>query len=495
MHNLKENLTKDDLEVLAELKHKLGNPHNPEETKTALDELFDDRTETLNGDVAFVNVGNLLVDILFKTEYLRNHLDELPVIEPTVRNQIFSMMIRDPRYGFGQKNVGRSLMVSTGVSLDEMLIAGRGDDLLELLDDSTREHEVAAYLYEEASAGNHLVLKWLPRLPKHNKELDPYTGEIIKKKFTESQMKTLQRAKKLMKAWNMNRQQYSHFIKTETVEKKLTEKRYDDIIFDHVPSLASVRYSNLFKRLEETKQRYSEYLDGVKSGDRKLHASVTTVYDIYKQARKDNKFDADAFLNQLETISGSFLCICDVSSSMLNNDALGKALSITYYLSMCSTYCNGQFVTFSLRPQLVSITGNTFREKMCNISRADWDMNTDLSKVMEMLKGLQATGGDFPQWLVIISDMNFDKGSNKSMKELMKIWHRKGWPTKIIWWNVSAINAVCPEKVDDGNIFMSGYSPMLLKYLQAGFDAYKFLESLINGYAAKISKTIEEEKK
>lgn len=39
-----------------------------------------------------------------------------------------------------------------------------------------------------------------------------------------------------------------------------------------------------------------------------------------------------------------------------------------------------------------------------------------------------------------------------------------------------------PETDKYGNIFMSGYSPMLLKYLEAGFDGEKFLDALLEGY-------------
>ena len=35
----------------------------------------------------------------------------------------------------------------------------------------------------------------------------------------------------------------------------------------------------------------------------------------------------------------------------------------------------------------------------------------------------------------------------------------------------------------NGNIYMSGYSPMLLKYLQAGFNGEEFLDKLLYEYA------------
>jgi hypothetical protein len=68
----------------------------------------------------------------------------------------------------------------------------------------------------------------------------------------------------------------------------------------------------------------------------------------------------------------------------------------------------------------------------------------------------------------------------------MDMWHKNGITTKIIWWNLSSMNAVCPETVAGGNIFMSGYSPMLLKFLKVGFDARMFLDEMLDGYAKNI---------
>ena len=68
----------------------------------------------------------------------------------------------------------------------------------------------------------------------------------------------------------------------------------------------------------------------------------------------------------------------------------------------------------------------------------------------------------------------------------MNLWHKNGWNTKIVWWNLSEINATTPEIVEGGNIFMSGLSPMLLKYLSVEFDANRFLDELLLEYQKNI---------
>ena len=69
----------------------------------------------------------------------------------------------------------------------------------------------------------------------------------------------------------------------------------------------------------------------------------------------------------------------------------------------------------------------------------------------------------------------------------MDSWRERGIQTKIVWWNLSTIKATTPQMVAGGSIFMSGLSPMLLKYLSVGFNAEIFLDTLLEEYKKKIS--------
>ena len=77
--------------------------------------------------------------------------------------------------------------------------------------------------------------------------------------------------------------------------------------------------------------------------------------------------------------------------------------------------------------------------------------------------------------------------SAQSKDELMDLWKEKGYKTKIVWWNFNTRNKTATETDEYGNIFISGYSPMLLKYLEVGFDGKTFLEKLLDEYAQKMS--------
>ena len=79
-----------------------------------LNEIFSEKV-TENGDIAFNKVGdNTLVNILFLTEYYQKHLNEVPTLGYSDKEQLFAMFIRDPRFGLGRRDLGRKLLSDTG---------------------------------------------------------------------------------------------------------------------------------------------------------------------------------------------------------------------------------------------------------------------------------------------------------------------------------------------------------------------------------------------
>ena len=103
---------------------------------------------------------------------------------------------------------------------------------------------------------------------------------------------------------------------------------------------------------------------------------------------------------------------------------------------------------------------------------------------MDILSGLD----EAPEYLIVLSDMEFDAGSSMSKDQTMKLFKEKRYNTKIIWWNLNARNKTCPETDEYGNIFISGYNPLLLKFLQVGFDGKQFLSVLLKEYKEYLDK-------
>lgn len=415
---------------------------------------------TENGDLAHCSTGNRLSDILFMSEYYGKHLTALTsrMIGQSPYEKVFAMFMRDPRFGMGRRDLGRHLMKLTGCGPEMITAAGRWDDVFNVLP----LKEAAQAFYNAIMSGDELAKKWAPRYSSKN----------------------LMIAREFAAAYGLNKQQYGKFIKANTVERALSEKDTDRINFEHVPSLALLKYWKRFLNGTDTGARFSKYVDKVKKGEAKINTSVTNVYDIY---RKRNDIDADVVYDNLEKISGSWIPIIDVSGSMWTGDAIGKALSIGKYLADTSTYCPRQFVTFSAYPKLVTLPDASYQTQLDTINSSDWGMNTDFGAVMRMLSRLERS---FPEFLVVLSDMEFDSGSRGSKEALMSGWRLNGINTKIVWWNFNARNKTVPETDKFGNIFMSGYNPMLLKYLEAGFDNDKFVDTLLVNYVKNLKDQI-----
>lgn len=438
---------------------------------------------TENGDKAYSTTMNPLMDLLFMSEYFQNHLDEVH-IGTSEREKLFSMFIRDPRFGLGRRGLGRRLMLMSGVSPADVVKAGRFDDLFLGWEHMSNKEfaQMCEYLRRECESGNELCKKWMPRYSSKN----------------------LMLARKIAKQLGMNKQQYGHFVKCNTTENKLSRKNTEEIVFSQVPSLAMIKYYNRFANGEDTKVRFAKYQEDVKAGKEELHVATTTVYDIY---RNRQKIDPDLFFDKIEKISGSWIPVVDSSGSMQDlNDSYGKALSIGHYLAKCSTYAPDMILSFSSMPQLIKLgqaytyhmpwgyresarrwspdpTMSKYNQEIESMKTGDCS-NTDFGALCEQLKQLDPENA--PEWIIVLSDMEWDYGSSTSKEEMMDLFKKNNMQTKLVWWNLNSRNKTTCETDAYGNIFMSGYNPMLLKLLQAGFDSEKFLNALLEDYEKKI---------
>ena len=297
----------------------------------SLEKLFAQK-KTENGDNAYNTTGSNLLDILFMTAYFEKHLQEVKIGNGE-KEKLFSMFVRDGRFGLGRRDLGRELMKQAQVDAEDVVKAGRFDDLF-----YNPTYANLDLLKTEVFKGNELAKKWCPRLMGKDRKI----------------------AQILCKVFGVSEKQYRKLIKTDTTENKLSHHRINDIEFDKVPSLAMIKY---YKRFMQ-EDRFKDYLESVNKGDKKLNISTTTVYDIYKNRES---IDADLFFDKLEKIKINCIPVLDTSGSMEDsNDSIGKATCIAHYLAKCSTFCNGQVVSFSSKPQLLTITDKPVKIKSYN---------------------------------------------------------------------------------------------------------------------------------
>ena len=240
--------------------------------------MYEKRTE--NGDKAYKTTGNNLTDLFFMTPYFEKHLDEVS-IGTSDKEKLFSMYIRDPRFGLGKRDLGRRLMELSQVEPMNIVLCGRFDDLWHIPTDANLE-VLKSCLYGK----NELAKKWLPRLTGKDKRI----------------------AKELCKMWGLKEKEYRKLIKSEsTTEYKLSyavqkessplnelfnkgeyeHPLVDTIDFEKVPSLAMNKYIHAFSTREDTKERFSEYINKVKENKAKVNVTTSNVHDAFKVATMD----------------------------------------------------------------------------------------------------------------------------------------------------------------------------------------------------------------
>lgn len=448
-----------------------------------IEKIFNEKL-TENGDKSYKSTGNNLTDLFFMTPYFEKNLEEA-TIGTTEREKVFSMFVRDPRFGLGRRDLGRRLMDLSGVSTNNIIKAGRYDDLWHIPTASNIES-----FKSELLNNNELAKKWAPRLTGKDKRI----------------------AKALCKVWNISEKEYRALIKTDkTTEYKLSyaEKKegtplndlfnqgnyehplVETINFEQVPSLAMTKYLHAFSTREDIKTRFDEYIQKVKEDKAKVNTSTANVYDGYKTAVRGTSSEAKEVIankivdNATIGVEMNAICIVDTSGSMgwrnEEDSLLARAYSIAYGIATKSTYAPNQVISFSSRPQLMTIKGNTLKEKYKSMYTGDCS-NTDFGRVMELLRGLKK----YPEYLIVLSDMEFDYGSNQSKKETMKIFKEHGAETKIIWWNLNDRNKTVPEFDEYGNIYLSGYNMQILKLLENKFDMTTYIDKILKDYMEKI---------
>ena len=444
---------------------------------------------TENGDKAYKTTGDNLTDLFFMTAFFEKNLDQVHIGE-SEKEKLFSMFVRDPRFGLGRRDLGRKLMQLSKVPFYNVVLAGRYDDLWHI-----PTNENLNYLRTKLNQGDELAKKWMPRLTGKDKRI----------------------AKALCKMWGISEKEYRELIKTNsTTEYKLSyaEKEestplndlfnkgtykhplVNEINFEQVPSLAMTKYLHTFSTREDIKDRFSQYIEDVKENKKKVNVSTANVYDAYKTANAGDWTTQEVEQDARELVANktidnatigvemNAICILDTSGSMgwLGSGGLiDKATSVAYALATKSTYAPNQVISFSSRPQLMTIHGNTLKEKYNSMYTGDCS-NTDFGAVMRLLSKLNK----YPEYLIVMSDMEFDYGSNQSKAETMRIFKEHGANTKIIWWNFNDRNRTTPEFDEYGNIYLSGYNMQILKLLENKFDMTTYIDKILEDYRKKV---------
>jgi len=272
------------------------------------------------------------------------------------------------------------------------------------------------------------------------------------------------------------------------VEVRMSANKWDRLDYSKVPSQASRIYKNAFVKHDE--ERYNNFIENVASGKETINAGTLYPYDIVRDvAHSDNNKTLDVLWNALPNYADkaeNSICVIDVSGSMTMGLAsvapIDVAMSLGIYLAeRIDGYFKNHFITFSAKPQIQTLVGNTISEKVKYLREADWGRNTDLLATFDLLLKTaidnKVPKEELPTRLYIISDMQFDEAcegydyeagcynSTTNFKAIDKMYADAGYKRpELVFWDVNAQADNPVTKNEEGTYLVSGCSPSILKY-------------------------------
>lgn len=406
---------------------------------------------------------------------------------------------RDIRRGLGERRVFRVLLPYMAkkhpntLEYNIKLIAeyGRFDDLYSLVD-TPLETLMWSFVKEQLRSDQDameqnrpcsLLAKWLKKADassKNTRKLGIYTAQKLD-----------------MTVYNYKRLCNKLRKHIDIVEQRMSARQWQSIHYPSVPSRAMMNYRNAFSRHDE--ERFSEYLEEVQSGEKKINSSTLYPYDIVEKIlyqHEDNRVLEAQWENLPNYIDESInaIVMADVSGSMSGRPMAASIGLAMYFAERNQGIYHNLFMTFSGKPQFVELKGTTITQKIHFISKAEWGMNTDLEaallKILELAVENNCSKEEMPKALIIISDMEIDTCTYQEKGEqfydsVSKIYAEKGYQIpNIIFWNVNSRHDVfLADKNHKGVQLLSGQSASTFKNLIHCIDKspMELMYEILNG--------------
>jgi len=458
---------------------------------TFVNAVVNQSARTENGMKARQSTANALTDLFFKIGAMRGQ-NVIPAwtaarVQDAGLAARIALWARDIRGGAGERKIFRDILVDLA-NTDQVRASdvmrkvpelGRWDDLLVLV--GTPMEEQAFFMIQCALEDNMgLCAKWMPRQGPVAAKLRNYLGWTPK--FYRKRLVEL----------------------TKVVETQMCAKDWDNINFNHVPSVASARYKKAFSRHTE---KYKEWASALVSKDPevakevKVNAGAVYPYDVLRgmighYRSNYNQDNLNHILAQWEALpnyvgDANVLPIVDVSGSMTspaggyNSKSGVTCLDVSVSLGLYLADKNkgkfkDTFLTFSGKPELLHLEGNIL-DKAKQMVDSKWEMNTNLHAAIEKILQVAIEGNvpqeEMPQTLLILSDMQFDQCArydDTAMQMIARKYADAGYSMpNIVFWNLSAHDNV-PAKFDDNGVaLVSGFSPAIVKgVLAADLDNF-----------------------
>jgi len=442
---------------------------------------------TANGMKACESTANKCVDLFYNIGASRGKNIVPAFTAAYVENFDLALRIaqwaRDVRGGAGERELFRSILVHLEKTDPDAALAllkkvpevGRWDDIFVF---TTPVLKAAAYtmLGDALRARNGLAAKWTPRKGKIAAEVREFFG--MSPKFYRKSLVAL----------------------TKVVETQMCANDWDNINFNHVPSVASRNYKKAFGRHTP---KFAEYVAALVKGEAgvKVNANAIFPHDVLKglvnayaymrptlsKTELDHitaqwnalpNYVGDASILPLVDVSGSMSCAAGGKGSVTCMDI---SVSLGLYLADKNKgVFKDTFLTFSDKPQLMTLRGDIV-QKMNQMVKSDWGMSTNLHAAFEKILSVAVKGNapqsDMPAMVLILSDMQFNacvRHDDSAMEMIERKFEAAGYTCpQVVFWNLNSSGNVPVAADKSGAALVSGFSPAIMASL-LGADVEQF---------------------
>ena len=467
-------------------------------------------TLTTNGAITHKSTLNGLMDLFALGGAYRGRSDDDCITlfkKAFEENESYAMKclfyLRDIRGGQGERHFFRVILrwlahehpEAVLRNLEYIPLMGRWDDLY-VLDGTSLEKDMYKFMKKQFLLDLNcktpsLLAKWM-------------------KSENASSKESRRLALKTMQAFDMKPKMYRKALATlreriNVLERLMSEGRFDEIEFDKIPSRAGIIYRNAFARNDMTKARYEAF---IKSKETKVNAGALYPVDVAHRAFRASRLPYDdperlALQKYWENLPNYYgereengIAVVDVSGSMTGTP-MEAAVSLGAYIAEKAhgPFAN-HFITFSAWPELVEFNGVDITDKLNRCASADWEANTNLEAVFDMLLNIALANKtpqeDMPTRLYIFSDMEFDMAlqdwghwensfnPDTLVEGIAKKWAVNGYKLpEIVFWNLNARQNNIPA-IGEGFSYVSGFSPVMIEQILSGKTGLELVMEKLN---------------
>lgn len=288
----------------------------------------------------------------------------------------------------------------------------------------------------------------------------------------------------------------------ELPEVYIGANNWGSLPYNRVASVAMKIYKSKFFKHDE--ERFKEYLEKVKLGKATIAAGALLPHEIIASLNDEGSVAAEVAELQWKRMVEDMANVGKLSNCLAVSDVSGSMSGIPMEVSVALGVLvselseepwKGKLITFSQKPQLQIVKGESLKSKTEFVRRMEWGMNTDFQKVFDVILQVAVKGklkaDEMIKRLFVFSDMEFDQSSlnpwETDYEAIVRKYREKGYGEcvpEIVFWNLRDSRATPVPANQPGVALVSGFSKNLMKiFLEKGgvMDPLAVMEVAISG--------------